>query len=47
LVILNGCHTTDLEPNRAIDLVSSFIEYAQAGGVVGTEITVFPMPWPS
>lgn len=41
LVFINGCHTTDLEPDRAIDLVSGFIETAGASGVIGTEITVF------
>jgi hypothetical protein len=40
LVFLNGCHTTDLEPERAIDLVSGFVD-ARASGVIGTEITVF------
>jgi hypothetical protein len=41
LVFINGCHTTDLEPDRAIDLVSGFVETAGASGVIGTEITVF------
>lgn len=41
LVFINGCHTTDLEPERAIDLVSGFVETAGASGVIGTEITVF------
>ena len=41
LVFLNGCHTTDLEPERAIDLVSGFVQTARGSGVIGTEITVF------
>jgi hypothetical protein len=40
-VFLNGCRTTDLEPERAIDFVSFFVEDASACGVIGTEITVF------
>ncbi|RMH67727.1 MAG: CHAT domain-containing protein [Bacteroidetes bacterium] len=41
LVFLNGCHTTALEPEQALNLVSGFIETANAAGVLGTEITVF------
>jgi hypothetical protein len=41
LVFLNGCHTTGLEPERAIELVSALVRNAHAAGVVGTEITVF------
>ncbi|MCP3799083.1 hypothetical protein NLX83_07430 [Allokutzneria sp. A3M-2-11 16] len=41
LVVLNGCRTTDLEPERAIDFVSFFVEEALACGVIGTEVTVF------
>lgn len=41
LVFLNGCHTTDLEPERAIELVSGFVQTARSSGVIGTEITVF------
>jgi hypothetical protein len=41
LVFLNGCRTTDLNPERAIDFVSFFVEDAWARGVIGTEITVF------
>ncbi|SDN17847.1 CHAT domain-containing protein [Allokutzneria albata] len=41
LVLLNGCRTKDLEPERAIDFVSFFVEEALACGVIGTEITVF------
>lgn len=41
LVFINGCHTTALEPERAIEFVSALVENAQASGVIGTEITVF------
>lgn len=41
LVILNGCRTTALEPEAALDLVSGFIRTSEAGGVIGTEITIF------
>ncbi len=41
LVFINGCHTTALSPEAAIDLVSGFVENARAAGVVGTEITIF------
>jgi hypothetical protein len=41
LVILNGCQTTALEPDRAIDFVTAFIQNVGAVGVIGTEITVF------
>ncbi|MCA9975045.1 MAG: CHAT domain-containing protein [Anaerolineales bacterium] len=41
LVFINGCHTTALEPEQAINLVSGFVESAYAAGVIGTEITIF------
>lgn len=41
LVFINGCYTTALEPESAIDLVSGFVENAFAAGVIGTEITIF------
>jgi hypothetical protein len=41
LVVLNGCHTTALDPETAIDFVRFFVKTALASGVVGTEITVF------
>ncbi len=41
LVVINGCHTTALEPESALDFVSGFVEVANAVGVIGTEITVF------
>ena len=40
LVFINGCHTTALEPEMALELVSGFVE-SQAAGVIGTEITIF------
>lgn len=41
LVFINGCHTTQLSPEKAMDLVSAFVATAQAAGVIGTEITIF------
>ncbi|WP_141508838.1 hypothetical protein [Candidatus Chloroploca asiatica] len=41
LVFINGCHTAALQPQRALDLISGFIENAAASGVIGTEITCF------
>ena len=41
LIFINGCRTTALEPETAIELVSSLVRRAQASGVIGTEITVF------
>jgi hypothetical protein len=41
LVFLNGCHTTALTPEIAIDLVNAFLVEARAAGVLGTEVTVF------
>jgi hypothetical protein len=41
LVFINGCHTTSLTPEAAIDLVSGFVETSHAAGVIGTEITNF------
>ncbi|MCP5096798.1 MAG: hypothetical protein GY943_14700, partial [Chloroflexi bacterium] len=41
LVFINGCHTTALEPESAIDFVTAFIEESAAAGVIGTEITIF------
>jgi hypothetical protein len=39
LVFINGCHTTALTPEKALDFVSTFVD-AKAAGVVGTEITI-------
>ena len=41
LVFINGCHTTSVSPDQAINFVSGFVETSQAAGVVGTEITIF------
>jgi hypothetical protein len=41
LVFINGCHTTALEPDKAIEFVQAFVEDANAAGVIGTDITVF------
>jgi hypothetical protein len=41
LVFINGCHTTALEPRRALEFVSAFVVDAFASGVIGTEITVY------
>lgn len=41
LVFINGCHTTALEPEQALEFVSTFVQLAHAAGVIGTEITVF------
>jgi hypothetical protein len=40
LIFINGCKTADLEPGRALELVSACIQ-SSASGVVGTEITLF------
>ncbi|HUX88006.1 MAG TPA: CHAT domain-containing protein, partial [Chloroflexota bacterium] len=41
LVFINGCHTTAVAPDQAINFVSAFLEYSNAAGVIGTEITIF------
>lgn len=41
LVFINGCHTTQLTPERALDLVTAFVATSHAAGVVGTEISIF------
>jgi hypothetical protein len=41
LVFINGCHTTALEPESALEFVTAFVDNAAAAGVVGTEITIF------
>jgi hypothetical protein len=40
LIFLNGCRTTALDPEQAINLVQDFIG-AGGAGVIGTEITIF------
>jgi hypothetical protein len=39
LIIINGCHTTDLRPGDLLNFVSAFAA-AGAGGIIGTEISV-------
>lgn len=41
LVFLNGCHTTALRPQQALQFVRPLVSHCRASGVVGTEITVF------
>jgi hypothetical protein len=41
LVIINGCHTTDIAPDQALSFVKTFIEYVEAAGVIGTQVTIF------
>jgi hypothetical protein len=41
LVFINGCHTTGVSPEEALELVSAFVATSGAAGVIGTEITVF------
>jgi hypothetical protein len=41
LVFINGCYTTQITPERALDFVSGFVETSSAAGVIGTEITIF------
>ena len=41
LVVINGCHTADLAPERLIHFVDELVQHAGACGVIGTEITVF------
>jgi len=39
LIVINGCHTTDLAPGQLLNFVSSFAS-AGASGVIGTEVSV-------
>jgi len=41
LVLLNGCRTTALDPNRPQNFVDLFIRRMFASAVIGTEITIF------
>lgn len=41
LIVLNGCRTAALEPDRAIELISAFVQNAGSMGVIGTEVTIF------
>ncbi|MCA9972545.1 MAG: hypothetical protein KC425_20125 [Anaerolineales bacterium] len=41
LVVINGCHTTALSPEAAMNLVRPLVGLSHAAGVIGTEITIF------
>src|SRR6185436_12549532 len=41
LVFINGCHTTAVEPQQALEFISPLITYSRGAGVIGTEITIF------
>ncbi|HYI19327.1 MAG TPA: hypothetical protein VD836_11485, partial [Solirubrobacteraceae bacterium] len=41
LVFINGCHTTALSPEQALNFPARLVENAAAAGVIGTEITNF------
>ena len=41
LVFLNGCHSAALDEHTTLDLVTGFVQVANACGVIGTEVTVF------
>jgi hypothetical protein len=41
LVFINGCHTTAITPDIALQFVNPLVQQAEAAGVIGTEITVF------
>ena len=41
LVFINGCRTTALEPEKALEFVRPLVQESGAAGVIGTEITVF------
>ena len=39
LIFLNGCHTSDLNPNEVMNFVTAFT-HADAAGILGTEVSV-------
>ena len=39
IVVVNGCHTVDLNPDDLLDFVKTFA-WARAAGVIGTEIAI-------
>jgi hypothetical protein len=41
LVVINGCHTVAVEPEKVVEFVTALVGSAQASGVIGTEVTVF------
>jgi uncharacterized membrane protein YeaQ/YmgE (transglycosylase-associated protein family) len=40
LVVLNGCHTTELTTATLANFVDAFVNRAGVAGVIGTEVTV-------
>jgi hypothetical protein len=41
LVFLNGCYTTNIDPNIPFDFVEPLVSASNCAGVIGTEITIF------
>ena len=41
LVFLNGCHTAEIDPDSAFDLIDPFIKKSKSAGVIGTNIIIF------
>lgn len=41
LIIINGCHTTALNPEKILNFVNPLLRTCHAAGVIGTEITIF------
>lgn len=41
LVIINGCRSTEVQPEMAFNFADRFVRTSHASGVIGTEITVF------
>jgi PKD repeat protein len=41
LVVLNGCHTAEIDPDDAFNLIDPFIQTSKSAGVIGTNITIF------
>lgn len=41
MVFINGCHTTSLNPEIALNFVTPLVQLGGASGVIGTEITIF------
>ena len=41
LVFINGCHTTAVQPQQALEFISPLVSYSRSAGVIGTEITIY------
>lgn len=41
VVLINGCETTALAPEMALQFVDTFIKEVGASGVIGTDVTIF------